>query len=368
MTGTIRGRALPRILLALLVAAFFLLILWPGKAKAAPLTFTVTNTNDSGAGSLREAITAANSNPGMDTIAFNITTGPFEIQPQPTALPAITSPVLIDGFTQSGSATIAIVLNGSLVSGNGLDFQSGSAGSTVRGLCISNFPGYGININANNVTVAGNYIGTDASGTASLGNANGGVMITGSNNTIGGVTPGDRNVISGNQGEGVCLYSGSDNTVQWNLIGTNAAGTAALGNDSYGVRCGSSTDCDIVGNLIWHNLGPGVLVDGRLRVKRKPELDIRQRRPGHRTDRGRQQGIRFPGVLRVPVHAGRRRRHRHRDRPRRRAGGDLCHRSHSRPEWPRRRPHVSDGRERPAAAAPSVPSCPVSPTVTAFRP
>ncbi len=72
-------------------------------------TYTVTNTNDSGAGSLREAMTNANTNPGLDTIAFNVSgagcdgSGVCTIAPA-TALPLLQSPVLIDGYTQPGSS------------------------------------------------------------------------------------------------------------------------------------------------------------------------------------------------------------------------------------------------------------------------
>ena len=69
-----------------------------------PATFTVTNTNDSGAGSLRQAILDANARIGYDWTAiwFNIPgTAPFTIAPQ-SALPTITDPVVLAGFTQPG--------------------------------------------------------------------------------------------------------------------------------------------------------------------------------------------------------------------------------------------------------------------------
>ena len=60
-------------------------------------TYTVTNTDDSGNGSLRWAIEQANSNPGLDNIYFDISgTSPHTIQPN-TALPEIIYPVVIDG-------------------------------------------------------------------------------------------------------------------------------------------------------------------------------------------------------------------------------------------------------------------------------
>src|SRR5215470_14040387 len=67
-------------------------------------TFTVTNTDDSGQGSLRQAILDANATPGLDTIAFNIPgAGVHTITPV-TSLDPILDPVLIDGYSQPGSS------------------------------------------------------------------------------------------------------------------------------------------------------------------------------------------------------------------------------------------------------------------------
>ena len=66
-------------------------------------TFTVTNTNDSGAGSLRQTIADANTHVGLDTIAFNIPGAGIHAIAPVTALPAVTDPVLIDGYTQPGT-------------------------------------------------------------------------------------------------------------------------------------------------------------------------------------------------------------------------------------------------------------------------
>src|SRR5437879_439251 len=81
-------------------------ILIPGLLAAlvqsalAQTTFTVTTTADSGPGSLRQALTAANANPGLDIIDFDIPgNGPFTIQLS-SLLPPITNPVVIDGYTQ----------------------------------------------------------------------------------------------------------------------------------------------------------------------------------------------------------------------------------------------------------------------------
>ena len=85
--------------------------------------------------------------------------------------------------------------------------------------------------------VAGNYIGTDVTGTTALGNANYGVQVECAGNTIGGSTAGARNVIAGNGGSGVLIQgsAATGNVVAGNFIGTNAAGSAAIGNNIYGV-------------------------------------------------------------------------------------------------------------------------------------
>ena len=71
-------------------------------------TYSVTNTNDSGAGSLRQAILDANTNAGADTITFAIGTGPQTISPL-SPLPTITDPVTIDGTTQPGFSGSPII-------------------------------------------------------------------------------------------------------------------------------------------------------------------------------------------------------------------------------------------------------------------
>lgn len=74
---------------------------------AAPASFTVTNTNDSGAGSLRQAITDANANNNtgdIDNIQFNIAGSGLKTIILNTVLPTIDEPININGFTQPGSS------------------------------------------------------------------------------------------------------------------------------------------------------------------------------------------------------------------------------------------------------------------------
>src|ERR1022692_1199212 len=85
--------------------AIAVLLTAAGASPARGATIVVTNATDSGPGSLRQAILSANSTANVpDVINFNIAgTGPFTISPL-TALPALTDPVVIDGYTQPGAS------------------------------------------------------------------------------------------------------------------------------------------------------------------------------------------------------------------------------------------------------------------------
>jgi trimeric autotransporter adhesin len=196
-------------------------------ARAA--TLTVTNTSDSGAGSLRQAILDANTGAGTDTIVFNIPGGgPYVITPLAPGLPAMTGPTIVDGTTQPGYAGTPIIQSANLA-GSGLKLQGGS--STIRGILVRGL-NTGIALESSNNHVEGCYVGTDVTGTASAteGNGTGIEVQAGANgNTIGGSTAGASNLISGNI-TGIALVNDSDNVIMGNRIGTTANGTAALGN------------------------------------------------------------------------------------------------------------------------------------------
>ena len=68
------------------------------------VTCTVTNTNDGGSGSLRQAILDASANPGADTIPFDAMASGVQTIPPATALRTITEVVTIDGYTQPNSS------------------------------------------------------------------------------------------------------------------------------------------------------------------------------------------------------------------------------------------------------------------------
>jgi hypothetical protein len=222
---------------------------------ATPFVFTVTNTNDSGTGSLRQAILDANSM-GGGTINFTIPGGGVHTISPLSVLPTITQSVVIDGYTQSGSSAnmnpptmglntvLTIELSGVNSGSNFSGLIINAPNCTVRGLVINRFVHDAIDIFSNGNFITGNFIGTNPAGTAALPNGSGGngaiILGTPSNCTIGGTTPDARNLISGNIGSGVDLGTGTGNTVQGNLIGTDVTGTVALGNTGTGVTTGGS--------------------------------------------------------------------------------------------------------------------------------
>src|SRR5262245_47474308 len=234
-------------------------------AMAQASTFVVTNTNNSGPDSLRQAILDANANPGADSIVFNIPGSGVQTISATSPLPTITDPVSIDGYTQPGAnanslalgtnSVLLIELSGaSANSPQGLKISAGN--STIRGLVINRFNSYAIYIYSNGGNViAGNYFGTDATGTAIFPSPNNGsgVFMASPNNTIGGSSPADRNVIAGHRNAccsvGVYVDSASaqGNKVIGNYIGTNASGMAALGNMGNGIVLSESSNTIIGG-------------------------------------------------------------------------------------------------------------------------
>jgi uncharacterized repeat protein (TIGR01451 family) len=211
-------------------------------------TLSVTNTDDSGAGSFRQAIldasAHANDGSGPDVVVFNIP-GPGVHTIAPTAsLPVINDPVVIDGYTQPGTspntleqgdnAVLSIELDGTVTPLFG-GLVLSSDGSTVRGLMMNRFGFAGIFVGANNTLIEGSLIGTDSTGTQALPNEHG-ILVRGHADVIGGVTPAARNLVSGNLGTGVQLANRtSGSVVEGNFIGTDMTGTAAIGNRSTGI-------------------------------------------------------------------------------------------------------------------------------------
>ena len=289
---------------ALLVAA----------TSAHATTFTVTNTADSGVGSLRQALLDANAMQvtggtpcAPHTIQFAIAgTGVHTIQPS-SALPALQIGMTLDGYSQPGTsvntllegdnAVLAIEIDGSLagmsdalvIAPHGATLCGGGS-SLIRGLVINRFAGAAIfaegdfcpqsaPCGSGAVGIYGNYLGTDASGMQARGNGTG--VLFGQNtiqNVIGDqiygyggslqATRESRNIISGNALDGIHLTSANpaavaslNHHIRNNYIGVDASGTVALPNGRHGVFADIGSSATLIEeNLISGNLGDGVIV------------------------------------------------------------------------------------------------------------
>ncbi len=287
----------------LLAVILLVLLLWLlaalGTASGSPGIFTVNTTDDPGDGtcdashcSLREAINAANNNTGSDTIEFDIATsdpgygvsgitGTWTISLTSSSLPTLTDDgTIISGTTQAVNQGDVnpdgpeIEISGASLSGvHCLVIESAS--NVIHGLVINRCPLIGVLIQkagSDYNTVSGNYIGIDASGSTDLGNGTTGVMISDGSqgNVVGGNTPEERNVISGN-GLGVSITGSgtTSNTVSGNYIGTDHTGVQDLGNDGDGVAVYNGAQNNTIGgdsdgerNIISGNNGRGVNIEG----------------------------------------------------------------------------------------------------------
>ncbi|MCA9157444.1 MAG: DUF4347 domain-containing protein, partial [Planctomycetales bacterium] len=212
----------------------------------------LNNRGADGMISLREAIIAANNTLNgtlPDHIHFNIIGSGSHTIGLLSALPTITGAVIIDGTSQFDYAgSPLIVLNGTSAGGttDGIQLSTNSGGSTIRGLVIQEFSGQGILIESSNNLIVGNFIGTGADGTTSLGNAGNGIWIKddAADNTVGGTATTDRNVIAGNLANGI-LVSGSQATGN-KLVGNRITANGGLGIalDSGAVNSNDYLDAD----------------------------------------------------------------------------------------------------------------------------
>ncbi|NJL88673.1 MAG: DUF4347 domain-containing protein [Coleofasciculaceae cyanobacterium SM2_1_6] len=238
-------------------------------------TFTVTNNNDSGAGSLRQAIIDANNTAGADDVVFNIGSGGVQTISLLTPLPEITDTINLDATTQPGSGgNPAIELRGDQIPAftianawqsdyyNGLTFWAGSDNSTAKGFIINRFQSNGIKVGrANNysgatvgpsgITIENNYIGTDTSGTVGLGNSwwgdpnvsNALYVHRSTNVTI------RNNLISGNTATALIIRQNSTGAlIENNKIGTDVTGSFPLGTQRWSVYINNGSN-----NAIFRN-------------------------------------------------------------------------------------------------------------------
>jgi hypothetical protein len=305
------------------------IVLEPLESRRLLTTYHVTTTDDSGSGSLRDAIDHSNlDTPGPNQIVFDLAavTGDPDVDFNPAtqdwtialteALPTITTPVDIDGFSQANvgipytypdetepteitsttntdqaiqgnNAQVRVIVDGS-GTGGATGFMLDASDSMIRGLSIDGF-GVGVDIpNSDDVgdSIQGDFIGAyllypvdpdtgealpspDGEELVTPGNSQQGVIINGENTTVGGAAPQDDNVIAGNGAEGVWLQGGSiGSQVLGNQVGVVGPSDYGVywseGNGAEGVLVQSSSDLIGVagaGNIVSANGGDGVQLD-----------------------------------------------------------------------------------------------------------
>ena len=309
------------VIIAASVAASLLAVPFETAIAATIVVTTVSDdlTPNDGSVSLREAITAINvgtnlgdpdiiaEGPGTfgssDAINFNIPgSGVRTIQVGASAsaasiaLPSVTKTVNISGYSQTGTsantlangdnATLLVELDGSSAGANadGLRLGPLTGGSTIRGLVINRFSRNGIDVQSNGNSIVGNFIGVNPLGDAAEPNQVDGIRIESTfDNTIGGVSPAARNIVSGNNADGIHLLltaasPPAGTVIEGNFIGVNAAGTGPVGfrasdgsfagNGLFGIEIATGTDNTVGGtaagarNVIGFNLDGIELDDG----------------------------------------------------------------------------------------------------------
>jgi hypothetical protein len=221
-------------LIGTLGAGIFAFGMAASASSAQAAIHTVVNTNSSGNGSLRDAINTANQTPARDQIWFQIPGNGVHTISLANDLPAVTQPVAIRGYSQPGSspATAGSAANPTVV----IDATNAARGLhltgddiEVRGLVINGAQFDGIWATGDTNVIAGNYIGTNAAGSAIVANGEYGVHLDGDDHVVGGPDPADRNLLSGNFFSSVRVHSGTGNLVEGNYFGTEETGTAGLG-------------------------------------------------------------------------------------------------------------------------------------------
>ena len=203
------------------------------ESRALLAAFVVTSAADSGAGSLRAAITGADADASPASTRSPSPSRARRADDRPDHGPAdVTRPVSIDGTSQPGYVARAPGRWSRSTAKAVPSFSPGlilSGGSTVRGLAIDDFTSsYGIQLigaTGGNL-IEGNYLGIAPDGVTAMPNTRG-IEVDSPDNTIGGTTLAARNVISGNIDGGSFASTPATtpgNIIEGNFIGTDASG------------------------------------------------------------------------------------------------------------------------------------------------
>lgn len=229
--------------------------------RAESPTRIVTNANDDGPGSLRQAILDANAAPDRDLIAFEIPGDAVPTLEVQRGLPVITHPVVIDGFTQR-AGLVELNFERTLdVSG----FRVEAGGCVFRGLVINRvrFEPAMVFASGTGSVVEGCRIGVAPDGMRAQPNSDAIHIQRGSGgHRIGGPRRWQRNLLSGNTGiSTVRLAASQDNLIQGNVIGLGIDGSTPVPNLSRAIVIEGST-CDVVAdNVISGNGGTAIHVE-----------------------------------------------------------------------------------------------------------
>lgn len=227
--------------------------------------FSVTTTADAllaPVGSLRAAIEAANADPNVPHVIKFAIPGrePHIIAPQAPYI--ITQErVTIDGYSQKGArrnclslgdnASIRIIIDGAAQGFDAFTFNATAIKSSIRGLNIRNFgngvSGRAIVVLAEGVRIYGNFVGTNESGSALVGQNIDNIFIGASGALIGSYYPADRNVIAGARDTNINVIA-SGTRIFGNYIGSNAGGNDVLGVTAISIEINGTTS-DYIGNL-----------------------------------------------------------------------------------------------------------------------
>ncbi len=238
-------------------------------------TITVTSGDDSGAGSLREAILAANATPGADLIAFDIGGGGHQVITLASPLPVVTDTATIDGTTQPGYAGAPLVeIDGNHLATDGL-LHLAADGSAVKSLVVNNVDGVAIWPQCANFVIQGCYIGTDATGTMAR-PALIGIEVYQGSGLIGGSGQGEGNLVSGNE-VGIQIDDTSPVVIAGNRIGTTADGMAGAVPNTTGIYGFAAAGTATVGGAA---TGAGNLISGNTFGIRGERLVVQGNRIG----------------------------------------------------------------------------------------
>jgi len=197
---------------------------------------------------------------GVCTIAPTSTSLP--VFTSPVLVDGYTQPGSSPNTNPSGAinAVLKIVISGVNVPGSyAFNLSTGSDGSTLRGLVINGGFNYTISMSGPNGAVRGCFVGTNAAGTAAVPNQRG-VYSNGTGSTIGGPLPADRNLIAGNHAQEIWDENTPNLTIEGNLVGTDSSGTALIGALSGGVISSGRAGGVIRGNVVGGSHTTGIFI------------------------------------------------------------------------------------------------------------